>query len=254
MKQRPKNATEKLCLIAIADCIHSEMDYCWPSVDYLADTTLGSKRNVQYVIKSLTEQGFISIEKIPGRASRYRLVRDNMGQHGSTEDKGGAKSARVQPVAGGGAMGCMGGRKENRPNPLEMGVQHPNKELISNIKETCPLFDTFWNQYPRKESKGKAESAFKKLRKAEKQALLDHLPNRVEKHLSKVEKRYVPLPSTFINQKRWLDEWQPIAEEEQKTSIRRLSDNQLLKLASQKKLSTHGLDREALISKIERAA
>ena len=135
-----------------------------------------------------------------------------------------------------------------------MGVQPPNKELISNLKETCPLFDSFWNQYPRKESKSRAESAFKKLRKAEKQALLDHLPNRVDRHLSKVEKRYVPLPSTFINQKRWLDEYEAIAKEEQKTSIRSLSDNQLLKLARQKKLLTHGLDREALILKIERAA
>ena len=218
MKQRPKNATEKLCLIAIADCIHSEMDYCWPSVDYIAETTLSSKRNVQYVIKSLAEQRFISIEKIPGRASRYRLVRDN------------------------------------RPNPLEMGVQHPNKELIMNIKETCPLFDKFWNQYPRKESKGRAESAFKKLKKAEQQSLLDHLPDRIDRHLSKVEKQFVPLPSSFINQKRWEDDWEPIADEAKKTNIRGLSDNALLKLAGEKKISTHGLNRDALILKIERAA
>jgi hypothetical protein len=148
----------------------------------------------------------------------------------------------------------MGGRKENRPNPLEMGVQHPNKELISNIKETCPLFDTFWNQYPRKESKGRAESAFKKLKKAEQQSLLAHLPDRIDRHLSKVEKRFVPLPSSFINQKRWEDDWEPIADEVKKTNIRGLSDKALLKLASEKKLSTHGLDRNALILKIERVA
>ena len=36
--------------------------------------------------------------------------------------------------------------------------------------------------------------------------------------------------------------------------IRSMSNNQLLRLAAEKNLSTHGLDREALITKIERAA
>jgi len=60
IKQRPESATEKLLLIALADCMNAETGRCFPSVDYLADAALCSKRTAQRAIKSLEAQGFIT--------------------------------------------------------------------------------------------------------------------------------------------------------------------------------------------------
>ena len=237
MKQRPKTAAEKLCLVAIADCIHSEMDYCWPSVDHLSDMILCSKRNTQYVLKSLEEQGFESVEKIAGRSSRYRLLR-------------GANSAPLKPIAQGGAISCTGGRNDIPSNPPKSKVQPSNKEGINKEKGIC-TFELIWNQYPRKESKARAQTAFLNLKKSEQQELVDHLPLRIKNQYSTMDKQFIPYLSTFINQRRWRDDPTTFS---QKANIRLMTDNQLLKLAQEKNLSTHGLSREILIQKIERVA
>jgi len=124
-----------------------------------------------------------------------------------------------------------------------------DKTLVRNES-----FKTFWNQYPRRESKAKAETAFARLTAKDRDALLAHLPERIDRHLSKLETRYIPMPGTFINQRRWLDEYEAVADEVTATNLRAMSDSQLLKLAGERKLSTHGLNRDALIIKLERAA
>lgn len=67
-------------------------------------------------------------------------------------------------------------------------------------------FDSFWSNYPKKVGKGKAEEAWKK-----------HLPDldtvlktldwqKNSKQWFKQGGAFIPNPTTYINQKRWLDE------------------------------------------------
>ena len=60
IKQRPQSATEKLLLIALADCMNGETGRCFPSIAFLANAALCSTRTAQRGIKSLEQQGFIS--------------------------------------------------------------------------------------------------------------------------------------------------------------------------------------------------
>ncbi len=71
---------------------------------------------------------------------------------------------------------------------------------------TDNIFVQFWNLYPRKEAKPKAKTTFERLSKSDQQAVLDHLPERIAKQWQFTEKQFIPLPVTFLNQRRWEDE------------------------------------------------
>ena len=66
-------------------------------------------------------------------------------------------------------------------------------------------FEKFWEQYPRKEAKAKAEKTFKKLTKKEKDSIFQSLPKHLKSWKTK-DRSFIPMPTTWLNQKRWNDE------------------------------------------------
>lgn len=66
-------------------------------------------------------------------------------------------------------------------------------------------FQKFWEQYPRKEAKAKAEKTFKRLTKKEKDAIFQSLPKHLKSWQNK-DRSFIPMPTTWLNQKRWNDE------------------------------------------------
>jgi hypothetical protein len=77
-------------------------------------------------------------------------------------------------------------------------VQHKN-----NKKQSIRAFDEFWALYPKKKSKKPALEKFIKLTPEKQKLAIERLklrPFRFD------EEKYIPLPSTFINQERWEDE------------------------------------------------
>ena len=82
----------------------------------------------------------------------------------------------------------------------------------SNIAVVSSLFDTFWKHYPKKVSKGQALTAWNKLCKKPikerptwrvvKMAIL----KQKESELWKLTPQYIPNPSTWLNQSRWLND------------------------------------------------
>lgn len=68
-------------------------------------------------------------------------------------------------------------------------------------------FADFWAAYPRREAKREAEKAWMKLKAAEKIAALQAIPAHVAKWDNEGrEKRFIPLPATWLNGARWEDE------------------------------------------------
>lgn len=72
-------------------------------------------------------------------------------------------------------------------------------------------FETFWRAYPldRKRGKGKARASFRKARKKRSWPGLDGILSALDKAKRSRAWRdgYVPLPTTWLNQERWDDEW-----------------------------------------------
>ena len=75
------------------------------------------------------------------------------------------------------------------------------------------FFDKFWSAYPRKENKGQAKKAWKKLKITPE--FLDKLLKAIERQKAspKWAKGFLPMPSTWLNAEAWDDEHGDIFEE-----------------------------------------
>lgn len=95
-----------------------------------------------------------------------------------------------------------------------------------NIKEiNKERFETFWKQYPKKVNKFKSEEWFRKNKPDE--ILFNHIIKKLEmfkksNEWKKENGKYIPHPTTWLNQKRWEDELNDSHEETEEERIKRL--------------------------------
>jgi hypothetical protein len=100
------------------------------------------------------------------------------------------------------------GNASNRADSLNLIPD----SLVSNDKDDSIPFEEFWNIYPRKTNKQKAELAWKKLKPS--QDLLTIIHKNISERLQRGEwsldqKDFIPHASTFLNGRRWDDEIVP---------------------------------------------
>lgn len=70
-------------------------------------------------------------------------------------------------------------------------------------------FRAFWSEYPKKTGKGAAEKAFQKIKPSEDllQSMLKAIENQKQSDQWRRDNgQFIPLPATWLNQKRWEDE------------------------------------------------
>lgn len=69
-------------------------------------------------------------------------------------------------------------------------------------------FDTFWAAYPRREAKLNAMKAYDRARRI---ATAGDILAGVERYKAVMpdEKRFIPLPASFLNAGRWMDDYTP---------------------------------------------
>lgn len=94
----------------------------------------------------------------------------------------------------------------------------PNRS-IPNQSNTKPIrtggepdgFEAFWTRYPKKEGKGAAVKAWRAAsKKAETSEILAGLNARIAAwSASNTERKFIPLPATWLNQERWTDVIEP---------------------------------------------
>lgn len=83
------------------------------------------------------------------------------------------------------------------------------KQIITRAKARAdehPDFDEWYRSYPRREARGAAEKAYRAARKStEASVLLDGVKKAIARY-SGSDPQFIPLPATWLNQKRWLDD------------------------------------------------
>lgn len=97
---------------------------------------------------------------------------------------------------------------ENRLKTDEKQIETYNNDNNVNNKYICS-FDTFWENYPRKIGKRKANEKYIHLAtsKQKEQEILEGLEQYLGKwKLEKTNLEYIPHPTTWLNQARWEDE------------------------------------------------
>jgi hypothetical protein len=67
-------------------------------------------------------------------------------------------------------------------------------------------FDEFYAAYPRKENRANALRSWLKISPSKHTMIIADVINRAEYHDSWSEKKFIPLPASYLNQERWTDE------------------------------------------------
>ena len=179
------NALEKIVLFEV-DSLDKE-DGCFASNDYIAQFCQCSVWKVSTAIQKLIELGYIRIESFDGR---HRTLRSNL-----------VFSTR-QPLEN--PKSAVG--KSNAINTKE---KNKNSNISSNDVFSQSFID-FWNIYPRHDAKQDAIKAWKALKPSD--DLCATITTDIKRRLSdggswyKAERKYIPLPATYIRGKRWEDE------------------------------------------------
>ena len=97
-------------------------------------------------------------------------------------------------------------------NHLDTQVRVGKDSIVKDSKSTAgthPLFDTFWQAYPKKVGKADALKAFAKLKPDNElmQTILAAIAQWSKTdQWSKDNRQYVPMPATYIRGRRWEDE------------------------------------------------
>lgn len=114
-------------------------------------------------------------------------------------------------------------------------------------------FELFWRAYPRRVGKLAAKKAFEKLSATEQAEVIEHLKDRVrDVQWTKAGGQFIPHPTTFLNQGRWMDEYETTETvQAAPVNFRAMSDDDLIKICNERGVRTHGRTRFELIMKLE---
>ena len=109
----------------------------------------------------------------------------------------------------------------NIKQPSNLQELNPSSPRNSNTKVDTkdiytPQFEYFWKLYPRKVSKKKAWSIFKKIPERDWTNIIEAVRHLIKQN---IETKFIPHPSTWLNQERYND---PI-EEEKNNSLNNLA-------------------------------
>ncbi len=86
-----------------------------------------------------------------------------------------------------------------------------------NIKNIVP-FETFWENYPKKDAKKDAQKAWSKVKDVDRDKAIDDCRTRYKQ----TDRQFMPLPATYLNGARWNDE-NPNAPKQANRDLRRWS-------------------------------
>lgn len=181
-----------------------------------------AKSAIKHALKTLEEDGFLTVNVFgKGKRSYSVITLPNYVQFNSVL-KPKAKP-KLKPIETHTQQGL-----ESNPKPKAKPKAKPlNKNDINNKDLNTPLtpqgvtalFDVFWKCYPKKSSKPTGRKAFDRLaakyknKSDEFKALVEKIINHVEKRKlddpqwTKDGGQFIPMPSTFLNQERWNDEY-----------------------------------------------
>lgn len=101
----------------------------------------------------------------------------------------------------------MGKIRANDGQLLRIIKKEKNKDIDQKQDQIDINFERFWKAYPKRVGRGKVEKIFRKINPDEKLMMKILTAIAEQKNSSQwQDKKYVPHPSTWLNQKRWEDE------------------------------------------------
>lgn len=209
--KQPLPTNEKFLLIMLANYASNEDGDCFPAIETLMRDTALARSTVRKCLVNLQTKGYISAHErwSNGRqlSNSYQMA---MGWwEGSPHGHRGPSDGR-----GGSPHGPTGGR-HTAPNLSKEPINQPKKASPLGIDdlELAVEFEKFWDAYPKRPNNPK-QPAIKSYMKARKEGAsaeiilagaMAYAKTRINK-----EPDYTAMAATWLNQKRWDDDYAPV--------------------------------------------
>lgn len=202
--------TDRLVLLAIADCASDDGGNAWPSVETIADKAKVSERTVQRSVKALRLLGEIDVTPNAGkRGANLYTVKMSPPADSHPDNLTPDSESPRQPD---GVTACPDGVTPVTPGGdtrvTRTVKNHQNRPLSSDepLKSTTdPRFVEFWRTYPRHEGK---PNALKALAKALRRAPLETILAGAQRYRDDPNREdgYTAHPATWLNRDGWDDD------------------------------------------------
>lgn len=179
------NPTAKCVLIALARFSDSE-GVCFPSQQTIAEMVCASDRTVRSALKWLSDHGHIRAQRREGTSTKYIIT--CMEEEDMTPEN---ISYEV-----------------DSNNIVDITKVNRTKSISSSAENISDPFEIFWSTFPRRIGKGAARTAFAKAKKLISSSKIIEAAQEFADFCEEqgTEKRFIPHPSTWLNQERWDDD------------------------------------------------
>ena len=212
------DSRRKLILLSLADNADEATRECFPSVSYIARRCGCTRRTVHRHLSILEDEGLITrvhqfTKDGKKRSNIYILAPINhdgllMGQNDTYATKQHIKPPEKHHE-------CPIVCDTDDIGVCDTGVTY-NHHIEPSLESIDRSFERFWETYPRKVSKKKAQQAFKKYEHLADKIIAD-IEIRLKLDAQWQDKTFIPHPTTYLNGERWNDDITPI-EEKQKAA------------------------------------
>lgn len=193
MNTKVGNSARKLVLLKLADNANDSGE-CWPSYQHIADQCEMSRPTAIKHVSALEEMGLI--RKVERKRDGCNLNRSNF---------------YILTLDGKNSLPYS---KETKPSDGKNSLPRTSHSLepVNEPIDQASAFDSFWSAYPRKVGKKAALTKWKQINPND--ALIAKIMQAVESHKqsddwTRDNGKYIPHPSTWLNQGRWDDELEP---------------------------------------------
>jgi DNA-binding transcriptional regulator YhcF (GntR family) len=192
------SSNAKLVCLVLLQYQNKKTGECYPSQPTLAKDCNMCRNTVNRSIQELENKGFISIEKKRTNGNKFTVNHYTFPFPCTSSEQSNEQSLE-------------------RSNERSLQVHKP----IEPIKDKyIVLFEDFYEIYPRKQARGKAEPAYKKAIK--KGATHEEIIRGLKAYNEEIrkngtERKYISLPSSWLNARMWEDRYDEVTKEKQKT-------------------------------------
>ena len=203
-ERRDLKASDKI-VHAVLQNYQGDNGYSWPGIRTLAEKTGLARQTVLDAIQRLEATSLLEVTRRGvGKANHYKTGPETRPVQ---ESKTGPETRPVQKPDQ--SRNQTSGGPETRPEPVQ-NSDCIKKDLLKRTNTLADMFESLWDKYPKKQAKATAEKSFQKLKPD--QRLFDEIMTALERHKllpswQKDNGQFIPMLSTWLNQKRYDDEF-----------------------------------------------
>jgi hypothetical protein len=190
----------------IKTLLHDGLTYYWIRYESILEDlpilTIKNTKGIGKKFLELEEKGLLVKHVIKNQAGSFSYFRftdviDEMKKRESNKDRHCPKKSSADEFE----------TQANQSLPQKEQTYNQSTNTNPSTKNNYVYtFDDFYAVYPRKVNKDSAMKAWVKIDVELHEKIIEDVKNRVVNHAGWKEQRYIPHPSTYLNQKRWEDE------------------------------------------------